>query len=152
MNLPKKKAIKKFIPIYQKVSPVKLMGLVKAFELICGAKFNCQVYTNTQEGCWIFRYIGASLIQITIGFHNNTLERDGFICIYDFSIPHQYKKERIEDRILATIINSVKHWDFEKIVFISKNKDNSELFYRNGFKPKGNGEMSLTLKTLFIQY
>jgi hypothetical protein len=151
MNICNAQTMRKTIPIYKRIHPLKLMNLVKVFGSICNLKFNCQIFTKTHNNKWIFRYHAKEKISITLSFCDIHQESYPCIHIHEFIFSKQYQDVQSDDKILKTIIRHIKNLDFEFLIFHIKKSDHIKLCQQNGFKKRELDQMILSLKPKFIQ-
>ncbi|QEK11933.1 hypothetical protein FQB35_05860 [Crassaminicella thermophila] len=143
--------IRKTIPIYEKINPIKLMHLSKTFGRICKISFTCQIFTKTSCNNWIFKYKANNTLYITISFYDKCTEPYPYIVIDDFVFPENLRKQKLDEKILRIIINHVQYLDFEMLIFNINQKFHIGLCKKNGFKQIGIHKMIVSLKPKFIQ-
>jgi hypothetical protein len=151
MNICNAQTIRKTIPIYKKIHPLKLMNLVKVFGSICNSKFNCQILTKTHNNKWIFKYHAKEKITITLSFCDIHKESYPCIHIHEFLFSKQHQESQTDDKILKTIIRHIHNLDFECLIFHIKDSNHINLCELNSFKKSGMNQMVLSLKPKFIQ-
>ncbi|QZY57215.1 hypothetical protein [Crassaminicella profunda] len=150
VNLYDVKAIRKTVPIYEKINPIKLMDWVKVFSQICHIKFNCQIFTKNSDNKWRFQYHANNEVSISLYFCDIQKEPYPFISIDDFTFSDRLKNAQLDQKILKAIIHHIKNLDFEMLVFCINQSYHIELCKKNGFKEMDMHKMILSLKPKFI--
>lgn len=147
-----KKNVRKTVPIYKKINPLKLMYLTKIFSKISNFPYTCQLLTRDSQDTWIFKYQANSDIYITLCFCDKSTETYSYIMIDDFLFPKKYRSKNLDDKILKIIIHNVQSLDFEMLIFKLKNSIHIDLCKQNGFKKMNIHQMIMSIKPKFIQY
>lgn len=146
-----KKHIRKTIPIYEKINPIKLMHLAKTFSKICNLQFTCQIFTKTSCNHWIFKYRANDTLYMSLSFYDKCTDPYPYIVIDDFIFPENLREQKLDEKILRIIINHVQYLDFEMLIFHIKQRFHMDLCKKNGFKQISTHEMIMSIKPKFIQ-